>query len=99
MASTEKALLAILLLGAAPLAASNTTGCAGAPAPEALAPPSVRPAQAATSAPVDAVPPPRDDGRLPSSVKPTRYALDLTIDPSKATFSGRTRIGVAVEAP
>ena len=46
------------------------------------------------------IPPPRGEGRLPPEVRPTRYALDLTIDPAKPTFTGRTRIGVklAVEA-
>src|SRR5690242_12376965 len=47
----------------------------------------------------DPTPPPRDDGRLPPGVRPTRYRLDLTIDPSKKSFSGRAAIGVAIERP
>jgi aminopeptidase N len=32
-------------------------------------------------------------------VRPTRYALDFNVDPSKSNFSGRTRIGVTIAAP
>jgi alanyl aminopeptidase len=45
------------------------------------------------------VPPPRADGRLPSGVHPTAYALDLTVDPAQPRFSGRTRIDVVVDEP
>jgi alanyl aminopeptidase len=54
-------------------------------------------ARAAAAPP--AVPPPRADGRLPREVRPSRYALDLVVDPAKTTFTGRARIGVAVEKP
>jgi len=66
-------------------------GCGGSAPPvaaESRAPPP------ATSTAADALPPPREDGRLPPGARPTRYTLDLTVDPSKKTFTGRTRIGV-----
>jgi alanyl aminopeptidase len=47
----------------------------------------------------DPAPPPRPDGRLPPGVRPTRYALELSIDPSRGDFSGRARIGVTIERP
>src|SRR3954469_24621815 len=47
----------------------------------------------------NAVPPPRSDGRLPRQVHPTRYALDLTVDPAQPRFSGRARIDVTVDEP
>jgi aminopeptidase N len=53
----------------------------------------------APSASAVAVPPPRDDGRLPRTVHPTAYALDFTIDPAQPRFSGRTRIEVVVDEP
>ena len=62
-----------------------------APSPAASAtPPAVR---------GDDVPAPREDGRLPSNARPTGYVLELTIDPKKPTFSGRTRIKVKLEKP
>jgi aminopeptidase N len=45
------------------------------------------------------VPPPRADGRLPRQVRPTRYALDLVVDPTKDRFAGRARIDVSVDEP
>ena len=44
------------------------------------------------------VPPPRDDGRLPSTVSPLRYALSLKIDPAQPRFSGTVKILVTVPA-
>ena len=41
----------------------------------------------------------RDDGRLPATVTPKRYALDLRIDPAQARFSGVTTIQVDVPQP
>ena len=46
-----------------------------------------------------AVPPPRADGRLPRQVHPTRYTLDLVVDPRQPRFSGRARIDVTVDEP
>ena len=45
------------------------------------------------------VPPPRADGRLPRQVHPTRYALELAVDPAQPRFSGRARIDVIVDEP
>src|SRR5687767_9312666 len=67
--------------------------CGGSTPPVTSGP---RAAAPVASASADPVPPPRDDGRLPSAARPTRYALDLTIDPSQKTFTGRTRIGVTL---
>jgi aminopeptidase N len=44
-------------------------------------------------------PPPRDDGRLPASAVPIRYALSLQIDPKRPRFSGVTTIQVDVPEP
>jgi alanyl aminopeptidase len=46
-----------------------------------------------------AVPAAREDGRLPSNAHPVGYTLDFTIDPAKPTFTGRTRINVALADP
>jgi len=45
------------------------------------------------------VPAPRADGRLPRQVHPTRYALDLVVDPAQPRFSGRARIAVVIDEP
>jgi aminopeptidase N len=72
------------------------TACGGAtvdaPRP---APPAVHPTETAR----DDAPPTRDDGRLPPGVRPIRYALELSVDPSKPTFAGRARITIAIEKP
>ena len=68
-------------------------GCGGSTPPTTAEPRSAAPmAPAAT----EVAPPPRDDGRLPLGVRPTRYTLDLTVDPSRKTFAGRTRIGITL---
>src|SRR5262245_60596031 len=54
--------------------------------------------QASATMPKD-VPAARDDGRLPPGVTPTRYSLELTINPAESTFFGRVRIGVVIEKP
>jgi cytosol alanyl aminopeptidase len=88
MSRTSKILVALAL-----------TGCAASPpAPPAPSSPSALPA-ATVAAQVDPVPPPRPDGRLPTGVRPTRYSMDLFIDPSKKTFTGQVRIGVTLERP
>ena len=38
-------------------------------------------------------------GELPSGVKPLGYRIDLTIDPSKERFEGRTQIDFELKAP
>jgi aminopeptidase N len=40
--------------------------------------------------------PPVPTGRLPDTIRPTAYRLDLTIDPAKADFSGHTEIEVVL---
>ncbi len=52
----------------------------------------------AAEATVD-VPGPLDTGRLPALARPTRYALNLTIDPKEPRFSGRAVIGAEVSQP
>ena len=46
-----------------------------------------------------AVPRPRADGRLPPLAHPTRYTLELVVDPAQPRFSGRARIAVIVDEP
>ena len=75
------------------------SGCARPPAPALAPPPRSAPSLGAAAALPADLPPPRADGRLPSDVRPTRYALDLTIDPAQPTFSGRARIAVTVAHP
>ena len=59
----------------------------------------IAPNQAKTSGvPID-IPPPRETGRLPALARPTRYALNLTIDPKEPRFSGRIVISAEVAQP
>jgi aminopeptidase N len=44
-------------------------------------------------------PAPRDDGRLPQTATPQRYALSLQIDPAQPRFSGVARIQVELPQP
>lgn len=46
-------------------------------------------------APVEEAPP----SRLPETVRPLRYALELTIDPAQTSFSGMARIEVSLTEP
>jgi aminopeptidase N len=51
-----------------------------------------------------ALAPPDDEavvpmGRLPDDVHPTRYALDLTVDPSRDRFLGEARIAIELARP
>src|SRR6266404_1780982 len=79
---------------------SLALGCARSPAPPLAPPPRSGPSLTAGPTPfVEPPPPPRADGRLPSDVRPTRYALDLTIDPAQSTFAGRARIAVTIDHP
>jgi len=48
---------------------------------------------------VPAAPAPRDDGRLPPTVIPERYRLELRIDPGQPRFSGITTIQVIAPEP
>ncbi|HEX3343856.1 MAG TPA: M1 family aminopeptidase [Polyangiaceae bacterium] len=72
-------------------------GQAASVAPPAPAP-MVLPQDTITAS-IPAPPPPRDDGRLPETVTPQRYSLELRIDPSQARFSGTTSIQVVVPRP
>jgi alanyl aminopeptidase len=56
-------------------------------------------AQRASTTALGGAPPPRDDGRLPPTAVPRRYALSLRIDPKQPRFSGTTAIEVAVPEP
>jgi len=87
---TMRRLIAVLL---AALIVSCRSSAPPPPKEQGPPPPPV------VAAPAESAPPPREDGRLPPGARPTRYALDFTIDPSKSTFSGRTRIGVTIDAP
>ncbi len=84
----------------APFALLAIAACGGTPPPPPAAPPG-EPAPVATTA--SPTPPPApaasDDGRLPATVTPQRYALSLRIDPTQPRFSGITTIQVAVPAP
>jgi aminopeptidase N len=62
-------------------------------------PPLPTPAQATATAPALPAPAPREDGRLPVTVTPQRYSLELRIDPSQPRFSGVTAIQVTVPQP
>jgi aminopeptidase N len=82
------------------LAALALSACGGASVSATVAAPTamVMPADTITAAP-PVPPPPRDDGRLPATVTPERYSLDLRIDPRLPRFSGTTLIQVHVAAP
>jgi hypothetical protein len=43
--------------------------------------------------------PPVPTGRLPDTIRPTAYRLDLAIDPGKADFTGRTEIDAVLARP
>ncbi|MEM6790983.1 MAG: M1 family metallopeptidase [Myxococcota bacterium] len=69
------------------------TACSAAP-PSGPAPtPAPRPTVATPSAAVPAA------GRLPGDVIPSRYGLQLRIDPSRTSFSGTVRIDVDLQNP
>ena len=73
--------------------------CAHRPAPRAAAPVIVAtstPAPAADPGPPPAV---RDDGRLPDTARPVRWAVELALDPSRPDFSGTVTVDLAVTAP
>jgi len=79
----------LALLGAVVVAS-----CAGNP-PASRWKPDPKP----TTTPAADVPAARDDGRLPPGVRPTRYHLELSVDPREKSFFGRARIGVELERP
>ncbi len=63
-----------------------------APAPSGPRPPPVEP----PAPPVAMDPPPAPTLRLDGTVKPTRYAVDLTVVPTADTFTGTATIGLDV---
>jgi alanyl aminopeptidase len=83
--------LGVLAIGALPSCAQPSSGGARAPAPAPLA--------TAAASPRVSAPPPRADGRLPDTARPSRYALDLRIDPAAERYSGVARIDVTVPKP
>jgi alanyl aminopeptidase len=83
----------IALLGLAACAELAGPGGTPAPVPTATAP------ATAKLPPAPEPPAAREDGRLPATVTPQRYALDLRIDPGQPRFSGRTSIQVDVPQP
>jgi alanyl aminopeptidase len=56
-------------------------------------------APASVADPVAIVAAPEGHARLAESVRPTRYALELTIDPRGAVFSGKSTIEIDVREP
>lgn len=74
----------------ATLVASMLIAACGGHSPPPRAP------SAVASEPLPPPPEPEADGRLPPLATPTRYALDLEIDPAEARFGGAARIAVLV---
>jgi aminopeptidase N len=86
--------IAIPLVTLLALAACGAETGGGPAAPAPLAGSGLAPGTAAPPAPTS-----RDDGRLPATVTPQRYALALRVDPTQTRFSGTTSIEVAVPEP
>ena len=82
-----------LLLALALAACSASPPCP----PLAVAPPP--PPAVAARIPPTPLPPPRDDGRLPALARPSRYDLDLTVDPSLPTFEGTASFELTLPEP
>ncbi len=75
---------------AAGLASALLVACPGDPPPAPPRPP-VAPADGQTP-----LPPPQENGRLPSLATPTAYSIDLDVDPTKPRFTGIVRIDVDI---
>ena len=88
------ALVAGVRAGVAAACASNPA--AAPPAAPAVAP---TPGASTTSAAMAAPPPTRDDGRLPPTATPLKYAVTLDVDPSQERFTGQVTIDLDVPAP
>jgi len=56
-------------------------------------------AQQAATASVQAAAPAVPAGRLPDTVSPVAYRLDLTVDPAKERFTGKVEIDVTLKQP
>ena len=83
----------LLLLLCLPLAS-----CGGEPA-NVAAPPGSSTTSGAPLSIAQPPPPPRDDGRLPVTATPLRYALSLRVDPAQPRFSGTTTIEIQLDQP
>ncbi len=70
-----------------------------APAAKPTTPPPPKAEQPPTAVAPPATTPTPPGLRLPAGVRPTRYALDLTIVPTADTFAGHASIGLAIDAP
>ena len=79
-------------------ALANIAGCGTKP-PAPSPAPTTTVVSTATTNPLTSAPPPRDDGRLPVTATPQRYAIALTIDPTQPRFSGAATIMVDVSQP
>ena len=62
-----------------------------------IAIPSAHAEQAAAAAPAQTAAPAVPAGRLPDTVAPVAYRLDLTVDPAKERFSGKVEIDVTLK--
>lgn len=80
------------------LVALVTAACSAPHAPAPTAPPASGPTTAALSTSAAVKDPPPPALRLPGDVKPTRYALDLTIIPDQPRARGRIAIAAEVVA-
>ena len=79
--------------------ASMLAACGGEPPAPSSAANVTSTTLASPTATANAPPPPRDDGRLPVTATPERYAIALTIDPTQPRFSGTATIMVVVPQP
>ncbi|MCA9622342.1 MAG: M1 family peptidase, partial [Myxococcales bacterium] len=78
---------------AALIALGMTLVLACAPNTDLTVAPPPQPTQSAV-----VIPPPREDGRLPPGVQPTRYRLALDIDPGSDGFTGEVGITIDLDA-
>ncbi|HEY6459917.1 MAG TPA: M1 family metallopeptidase [Polyangiaceae bacterium] len=78
---------------------ASAVACGGSQVAAGPAPAPVPMPAATITAPRPLPPPPREDGRLPATVTPQRYSLDLRIDPRMPRFSGKALVQVLVPAP
>jgi alanyl aminopeptidase len=81
------------------LAALAALAACGEPVGIAPALPGAQPGASPSSAPMPPPPPPGDDGRLPVTVTPQRYAVELHVDPARPRFEGSVTIQVDVPQP
>ncbi len=80
----------------AALTALTALHCGDAPKPKAASPTPAAPLASATAATPASVTASTPDGRLPTTVSPTRYRLALDVDPDKPRFSGLVAIDLTL---